>query len=179
MQNLFVLKVTWKINFWQLFISLRLLSTKYTECKAFSPVVWIVSPPPPPHPQASVAPSPFWVRGGGRRGGGRRFGQRDRHSGTISIEQSLYAPSPPGFCRECGQAILQVLNLGIYRKCPAVSGLHSLTHPSPPPQNGSAKLETMPQNTTWNVQETIRNALDSFFLYGKMSEKNPQLSLWA
>ncbi len=49
----------------------------YTECPAFSSRPnWL---PPPPHPQASVAP--HLVPGGG----GGQFWRRDRHSGTSSI----------------------------------------------------------------------------------------------
>jgi hypothetical protein len=46
--------------------------------------------PSPPHPQASVAPHPLVLGGGGegtlacgKGGGGSRFGRRDKHSGTL------------------------------------------------------------------------------------------------
>jgi hypothetical protein len=63
-------------------------ATEYTECQAFSPVVryWL---PPPPHPQACVAPP--LVPGGTHSlvgevgGGGSQFGRRGRHSGTPII----------------------------------------------------------------------------------------------
>jgi hypothetical protein len=46
---------------------------------------------PTPHPQGSVAPSPFGSKGGdtlslaGGRGGGTQFRRTDRHSGTLCI----------------------------------------------------------------------------------------------
>ncbi len=48
--------------------------------------------PPPPHPQACVAP--LWFLGGthslaGEVGGGSQFGRRGRHSGTPSIRSEL------------------------------------------------------------------------------------------
>ncbi len=49
--------------------------------------------PPPPYPQASVAPPPFGSRGdtlASGKGAGGQFGRRDRHSGTLGIIQSLY-----------------------------------------------------------------------------------------
>jgi hypothetical protein len=44
-----------------------------TECQSFSPVVRIGSPPPP-HPQASVAPPPLWFRSGGGHTGTHSLG---------------------------------------------------------------------------------------------------------
>ncbi len=58
----------------------KVLSTEYTECQAFCQAVQKIGFPPPPHPQASVAPPPsdtrgdFWACGGW--GEGSQFGRR-------------------------------------------------------------------------------------------------------
>jgi hypothetical protein len=93
-RRLKVLKVTWRRNFRQLFISLRFPSIEYTECQAFSPVG-----SPCPLTSKQVLPHPFWYQGpgggahylageGARRGS---FGPRDGHSCTLGM--SIAPPS--------------------------------------------------------------------------------------
>ncbi len=84
--------------------SLLSFSWEYTECQAFSPVVRIGSPP---HPQASVATSPLWFRGGHTR-----LRKRGRGEPIQTKGQTLWCSSiiplrmaPPGH----GTALVSVV----------------------------------------------------------------------